>query len=79
MTCGEARGNLVESLGERNSDLAVTAHIRKCGACAGYLQSLHKTFALLDEWTPPQPSTYFLGRLYAQMRREIYKREWQCA
>lgn len=79
MTCEETRRNLVESLGERISDLAVTAHIRKCGACARYLQSLRKTFALLDEWTPPQPSTYFLRRLYARIRREIYKSEWQCA
>ena len=79
MTCGEARRNFVEFRAERYPNLAVTAHIRKCGACAGYLESLHRTFALLDEWTPAQPSTYFLRRLYARVRREHYKREWQCA
>lgn len=79
MTCREARRNLVESLAERNSDLAVTTHVRKCGACTRYLESLRRTLALLDEWKPPQPSTYFLGRLYARIRRELYKREWQCA
>lgn len=79
MTCEEARRNLVESLLERNSDLAATAHIRKCGACARYLESLRKTLALLDEWKTPQPSAYFLRRLYARVRRELYKSEWQCA
>ena len=32
--------------------------------------SLQETFALLDEWTAPEPSAYFDTRLHARLREE---------
>ena len=45
-------------------------HLRECSACAGELDSLRHTMALLDEWQVPEPSSYFDARLRARLRAE---------
>jgi len=48
-------------------------HLRECSACAGELDSLRHTMALLDEWQVPEPSPYFDVRLQARLREEMAK------
>ena len=73
MNCKDVRENLVELLSAGQADPAVAAHVKECGACAGELESLRKTMALLDEWEAPEPSPYFLTRLQAHVRAEQQK------
>ena len=46
----------------------VAGHLASCEACAKELAELRATFALLDEWTAPEPSPYFDSRLRARVR-----------
>src|ERR1700756_901154 len=48
-------------------------HWLSCSACAGKLQEMKKTMALLDEWQAPEPSPYFDTRLQARLREEMAK------
>ena len=72
MNCHDVRENLIELLApsEGQADPALAAHVKGCAACAGELESLRKTSALLDEWEAPEPSPYFLTRLNAHVREE---------
>jgi len=49
------------------------AHLQICAACAGKLEELRQTMALLDEWQAPEPSAYFDVRLRARLREEAAK------
>ena len=75
MNCQDVRENLIELLApsEGQADPALAAHVKGCAACAGELESLRKTSALLDEWEAPEPSPYFLTRLNAHVREEQRK------
>src|SRR6476661_3702961 len=50
--------------------IEVNDHLRTCAECAGTLNELRKTMALLDEWQAPEPSPYFDTRLQARLREE---------
>jgi hypothetical protein len=67
---------------ERMPDLAagfdaatpeVSDHLKTCADCAGKLDELRRTMALLDEWPAPEPSPYFDVRLMARVREERAK------
>jgi hypothetical protein len=79
MNCNDVRENLIELLSEGSAasghaaDPEVASHVRRCTACAGELDSLRKTMALLDEWEAPEPSPYFLTRLRAHVKEEREK------
>src|SRR5215471_11352817 len=73
MNCKDVRENLIELLAEGQADPEVATHVKGCSACAGELESLRKTMALLDEWEAPEPSPYFLTRLQAHVREEQHK------
>jgi hypothetical protein len=79
MNCKDVRENLIELLAEgspssgHGADPEVAAHVRQCAACAGELDSLRRTMALLDEWEAPEPSPYFLTRLRAHVKEEREK------
>ena len=79
MNCEDVRENLIELLAEESpssghgADPQVAAHVRQCTACAGELDSLRRTMALLDEWEAPEPSPYFLTRLRAHVKDEREK------
>lgn len=49
----------------------VGQHLRSCAECAGKLEEMRKTMALLDEWQVPEPSPYFDVRLQARLREEM--------
>jgi predicted anti-sigma-YlaC factor YlaD len=48
-------------------------HLHACAECAGQLEELRQTMALLDEWQAPEPSPYFDVRLGARLREEAAK------
>jgi predicted anti-sigma-YlaC factor YlaD len=67
---------------ERMPDLAagfdgptpeVNEHLKTCAECAGKLEELRRTMALLDEWQAPEPSPYFDVRVMARVREERTK------
>lgn len=70
MNCHDVKENLIELLSAGPADPAVAAHVKECRACAGELESLRNTMALMDEWEAPEPSPYFLTRLHAHVREE---------
>jgi predicted anti-sigma-YlaC factor YlaD len=51
----------------------IKEHLGVCGSCAGKLEELRQTMALLDEWQTPEPSPYFNIRLQARLREEMAK------
>jgi predicted anti-sigma-YlaC factor YlaD len=58
----------------------VNEHLETCAGCAGKLNELRQTMALLDEWQVPEPSPYFDVRLRARMREETARQSvgwWQ--
>lgn len=73
MNCNDVRQNLMDVLAEGQTAPEVLAHLRECGPCSRELDGLRKTMALLDEWTAPEPSPYFLTRLQAHVREEQQK------
>lgn len=79
MNCKDVRENLIELLSEGSAasghaaDPEIASHVRQCTACAGELDSLRRTMALLDEWEAPEPSPYFLTRLRAHVKEEREK------
>ena len=48
----------------------VKTHVATCASCRKELEELHATMGMLDSWTAPEPSPYFLTRLDARMREE---------
>jgi hypothetical protein len=51
----------------------IGGHLAGCGACAGKMEEVRQTMALLDEWRAPEPSPYFDVRLQARLREEMAK------
>ncbi|MGA8215011.1 MAG: hypothetical protein WB799_15550 [Candidatus Sulfotelmatobacter sp.] len=51
----------------------IGGHLAGCGACAGKMEEIRQTMALLDEWRAPEPSPYFDVRLQARLREEMAK------
>lgn len=71
MNCKTCRTHLPDlllddSYAEAHSEIA--GHLASCEACAKELAELRATYALLDVWTAPEPSTYFDSRLRARVR-----------
>ena len=74
MTCKEIRELMPDlALGVTPVSGDMEAHIRGCAECAGKLEEIRKTMALLDEWQAPEPSPYFHTRLQARLREEKAK------
>jgi len=51
----------------------IGGHLVGCSACAGKMEEVRQTMALLDEWRAPEPSPYFDVRLQARLREEMAK------
>ncbi|MDR3723358.1 MAG: hypothetical protein P4K83_02570 [Terracidiphilus sp.] len=51
----------------------VRSHVAACHDCANELAELRSTMDLLDTWSAPEPSPYFLTRMEARMREEREK------
>lgn len=48
----------------------VKTHVAECESCHKQLEELRTTMSLMDTWTAPEPSPYFMTRLNARMREE---------
>jgi hypothetical protein len=48
----------------------VRQHVAKCDGCRHELDELRATMGLMDVWTAPEPSPYFMTRLNARLREE---------
>ncbi len=46
----------------------LSAHLAVCEGCRQEWNDLRATWALMDEWTAPEPSAYFDARLHARLR-----------
>ena len=49
----------------------VAAHLLACADCSAELAELKSTFALLDEWSAPEPSPFFDSKLKARLREAV--------
>jgi len=71
MSCNEVQEQFLELTTPGSAALPeVAEHLATCATCASHLESLRKTWALLDEWQAPEPSAYFNTRLQAKLREE---------
>jgi hypothetical protein len=50
---------------------AMAAHAAECAECSVELAGLRSTFALLDDWSAPEPSAFFDTKLHARLREEV--------
>jgi hypothetical protein len=60
------------------ADARVKTHVAECASCQQELEELRATMGLMDAWTAPEPSPYFMTRLNARMReeREAPRQSW---
>jgi hypothetical protein len=69
--CAGMESKLAEMLLDPGAAPAkVQMHVADCENCRKQLADLRATMALMDTWTVPEPSPYFLSRLDARMREE---------
>src|ERR1700753_4172668 len=71
MNCKTCNSHLPDLLLEDGYEAAhpeIAAHLKECESCAKELAELRATFAVMDEWTAPEPSPYFDSRLRARVR-----------
>jgi hypothetical protein len=56
----------------------VKTHVAECASCQNELQELRATMGLMDAWTAPEPSPFFMTRLNARMHeeREAPRKSW---
>ena len=75
MKCDEIKELMLDAAMGGEGVPGMNEHLLGCSACAGKLEEMKKTMALLDEWQAPEPSAYFDTRLAARMREERAKPE----
>ena len=68
---GELMPDIALGLAEASAEAG--EHLRGCSECAGKLNEMRKTMALLEEWQAPEVSPYFDTRLQARLREEKAK------
>ena len=69
--CKTCRSHLPDLLLDQDyaaSHPELAGHLDTCSDCLTELNELRSTFALLDEFTAPEPSPYFDSKLYARLR-----------
>ena len=74
MKCSEIQESMPDlAAGLSTATPELDQHVANCAQCAGKLEELRQTMALLDEWQAPEPSPYFDTRLQARLREEKAK------
>jgi anti-sigma factor RsiW len=74
MSCEEFRERMLDvAAGLTEATAEQREHLTGCDACAGKLEEIRQSMALLDEWHAPEPSPYFDVRLQARLREEMAK------
>jgi hypothetical protein len=67
-TCRTHLADLLLDDGYTSAHPEFAAHLADCTACGQELTELRSTFALLDDWTAPEPSPYFDSKLHVRLR-----------
>ena len=67
-TCNAHLPDLLLDDGYEAAHPEIAAHLQECQSCAKELAELRATFAVMDEWTAPEPSPYFDSKLRARVR-----------
>ena len=67
-TCRTALADLLLDESYAAAHPEVAEHMAACAECRKELEELQATFALLDNWTAPEPSAYFDGKMHARLR-----------
>jgi anti-sigma factor RsiW len=72
MNCRQCQSVLPDLLLDPGAspNAAARAHLASCAACNEQFASLEATFALLDTWAAPEPSSYFDQKLAVRLREE---------
>lgn len=69
--CTAMEEKLADMLLDPSSATAkVKSHVAECASCRRELEELRATMGLMDAWTAPEPSPYFMTRMNARMREE---------
>ena len=72
--CKDCRSHLPDLLlddGFAAAHPSLAAHLAACAECRTELNELRSTFALLDDWTAPEPSPFFDTKLHARLREAV--------
>lgn len=70
-TCTAMEAKLADMLLDPEAAPAkVKTHVAECDSCRNELEKMRATMAVMDAWTAPEPSPYFMTRLNARMREE---------
>jgi hypothetical protein len=67
-TCRAALPDLLMDSGYAEVHPEAAEHIVGCGECRTEFIELRRTYALLDEWSAPEPSPYFDAKLRVRLR-----------
>ena len=67
-TCNAHLADLLLDDGYTAAHPEFADHLAECSACRAELSGLRATFALLDEWTAPEPSPYFDAKVRGRLR-----------
>jgi anti-sigma factor RsiW len=67
-TCRTALADLLLDESYAAAHPEVVEHMAACAECRKELEELQATFALLDNWTAPEPSAYFDVKMHARLR-----------
>jgi anti-sigma factor RsiW len=71
MNCREMNTKLAGLLLDPDSATPeVLRHIEECGRCGEELAQLRATMALMDDWSPLEPSPFFDAKLLSRLRAE---------
>ena len=76
MNCKDCQTVLPDLLLDPGSSqtLATRSHLEACSECHAEFATLQATFNLLDQWSVPEPSSWFDARLAARLRQEVAAR-----
>jgi hypothetical protein len=67
-TCRTHMPDLLLDEGFASTHAELVAHMAACQDCATELAELRSTFAMLDDWTAPEPSPYFDSKMHVRLR-----------
>jgi len=72
MICKDCQSVFLDLLLEPGApaNAAARSHVDSCTDCNQEFKSLQATFALLDNWKAPEPSSYFDQKLAVRLREE---------
>jgi len=67
-TCRAALADLLLDDSYVATHPGLAAHVESCVECRTELAELKATFAMMDDWTVPEPSPYFDSKLHVRLR-----------